>query len=60
MNHHHSNSTPGVIRGALRTLRDPSLIDGAGPDSRRRFARRRDGRAARHLLDIIIAMQSQR
>ena len=60
MTEHYSHTPPGFIRGALRTLRDPSLIDGAGPESRRRFERHRNGRAARNLLDIIIAMQSQR
>lgn len=59
MTEHHSHRTPGFLRSALRTLRDPSIIDGAGPESRRRFARQQDGRAARNLLDIIM-MQSQR
>lgn len=48
------------LRCALRALRDPSIVDGAGPESRRRFRRRQDDRAARYLLDVIIATQTQR
>lgn len=55
-----TNTTAGPLRCAMRALRDPSIVDGAGPGSRRRFRRRQDDRAARYLLDVLITMQTQR
>lgn len=56
----HPRNKPSAIRCAMRSLLDPSLVDGAGPDSRSRFAQRRNGRAAKHLLDVIITMSTDR